>query len=102
MRVCAIPVAGNGTHQCVITTADASHYRIDHLPAGRYHLIGWVREGDLKLVAHADIVRCIRAPCPPDHLRVVEVAAGQAVTGIDLTAPYTEVLEEWPHEPPTS
>ena len=98
MRVCAMAVSGTG-HHCVLTADGATQYRIDNIPAGRYHLVGWVGEGELKLVAHADIVRCVRAPCPPDQLREVNVAAGQAVTGIDLAAPYTAVPEGWPSEP---
>ena len=98
MRVCAMTVAG-GEHHCVMTTAGASNYRIDIIPAGRYHLAGWVREGKLKLVAHADIVRCIKAPCPPDQLRVVEIADGQVLTGIDLSAPYSVLPDGWPSEP---
>lgn len=98
MRVCATAVSGSGQH-CTTTSAGAAQYRIDDIPAGRYHLIGWVRHGDMKLLAHADITRCVMPPCPPDELRVVEVAEGQAVTGIDLTAPYSEVPAGWPGEP---
>lgn len=98
MRVCAMAVSG-ADHHCVPTTGGAMQYRIDNIPAGRYHLVGWVRDDRLKLVAHADIVRCVRAPCPPDQLREVSVAAGQAVTGIDLSASYTEVPKGWPSEP---
>jgi len=98
MRVCAMAVSGSG-HHCTTTSAGATQYRIDAILAGRYHLIGWVRDGDMKLLAHADITRCVMPPCPPDELRVVEVAEGQAVTGIDLTAPYSEVPAGWPREP---
>ncbi len=98
MRVCAMAVSG-GDHHCTMTSAGAAQYRIDDVPAGRYHLIGWARGGDMKLLAHADIIRCLMPPCPPDELRVVEVAKGQTVTGIDLSAPYTEVPEGWPGEP---
>ncbi len=98
MRVCAMAVSGSGQH-CTTSSAGAAQYRIDDIPAGRYHLIGWVRDGDMKLLAHADITRCVMPPCPPDELRVVEVSEGQAVTGIDLTAPYSEVPAGWPGEP---
>ena len=35
--------------------------------------------------AHAERIRCIRAPCPPDTAIEVEVAEGEAKSGIDLT-----------------
>ncbi|MEO6366129.1 MAG: hypothetical protein ABIO38_08810 [Luteimonas sp.] len=98
MRVCAMALDGS-RHHCTTTSAGAVQYRIDAIPAGRYHLIGWVRDGDMKLLAHAAVIRCVMAPCPPDELRVVEVAGGQAVTGIDLMAPYSEVPAGWPGEP---
>ncbi len=98
MRVCAMAVSGSG-HYCTTASAGASQYRIDGIPAGRYHLMGWVRDGDMKLLAHAAVIRCVMAPCPPDELRVVDVAEGQAVTGADLTAPYSEVPAGWPGEP---
>ena len=98
MRVCATAVTGDG-HYCTTTAAGATQYRIGGVTAGRYHLIGWVRDGDMKLLAHADITRCIAPPCPPDTLRVVEVADGEAVTGIDLSAPYADTPEGWPGEP---
>lgn len=98
LRVCAMPVAG-GDSRCVDVAAGADRYRIDGLGAGRYHLVGWVRGGELRLVAHATTIRCIRAPCPPDALIEVEVASGASVVGADLTAPYTEVPAGWPQEP---
>ncbi len=98
MRVCAMPVGG-GTSRCVDSAAGAGNYRIDGLPAGRYHVVGWVKDGELRMVAHASTIRCIRAPCPPDELIEVEVGNAAAVTGIDLHAPYTEVPAGWPQEP---
>jgi hypothetical protein len=98
LRVCAMPVGGGASH-CTQVSAGATHYRIDGLAAGRYHVVGWVRGGELRLVAHASTIRCIRAPCPPDELIEVDVANGAAVTGIDLHAPYTEVPAGWPQEP---
>ena len=100
MRVCAMPVGG-GTSHCVDSAAGAARYRIDGLAAGRYHVVGWVHGGELRLVVHASMIRCIRAPCPPDALIEVEVATGAAVTGIDLHAAYTEVPAGWPQEPAT-
>ena len=61
--------------------------------------MGWVQGGDLRLLAHANAIRCIRAPCPPDTLIEVAVDAGAAVTGIDLNAAYSEVPSGWPREP---
>jgi hypothetical protein len=98
MRVCAMPVGG-GTSRCVDSAAGAGSYRIDGLAAGRYHVVGWVKGGELRMVAHATTIRCIRAPCPPDELIAVDVGNGVAVTGIDLQAPYTEVPAGWPQEP---
>ena len=97
MRVCAMPVDG-GASRCVDSAAGAGNYRIDGLAAGRYHVMGWVQGGDLRLVAHATTIRCIRAPCPPDALIEVDVGNGAAVTGIDLQAAYTEVPAGWPQE----
>ena len=98
LRVCAMPVAG-GTGRCVETAAGAGGYRIEGLAAGTYHLVGWSGGGELRLVAHASTLRCVRAPCPPDALIPVAVPAGAEVGGIDLDAPYTEVPAGWPGEP---
>lgn len=97
LRVCAMPVAG-GPGRCIMTPAGASGYRIDGIAAGRYHLVGWTG-GELRLVAHASTIRCVRAPCPPDALIAVDVPAGAHVGDIDLNAPYTEVPGGWPGEP---
>ena len=61
--------------------------------------MGWVQAGELQLIAHASQIRCIRAPCPPDELIEVEVAAGEAKTGIDLSGAYVEVPRDWPGRP---
>ena len=98
MRVCAMPVAG-GVERCIDSPAGADRYRIEGLAAGRYYLVGWIDGGELRLVAHASTIRCVRAPCPPDALIVVEVPAAAQVDGIDLTAPYVEVPDGWPGEP---
>jgi hypothetical protein len=98
LRVCAMPVAG-GSSRCINTPAGATSYRIDGLAAGRYYLVGWAQGGELRMVAHAQTIRCIRAPCPPDALIAVDVASGAAVTGVDLGAPYTEIPSGWPQEP---
>ena len=98
LRVCAMPIGGGASH-CIQVAAGATRYRIDGLAAGRYHVVGWVSGGELRLVAHASMIRCIRAPCPPDELIAVDVASGAAVTGIDLHAAYTEVPAGWPQEP---
>lgn len=98
LRVCAMPVAG-GASRCVETAAGATGYRIDGLAAGRYYLVGWTGGGELRLVAHASTIRCVRAPCPPDALIAVDVPAAAEVGGIDLTAPYAEVPAGWPGEP---
>jgi hypothetical protein len=97
LRVCAHPVAG-GAPICTDAPAGASEYRIGVAP-GRYFLMGWVQDGELRLIAHAEQIRCIRAPCPPDQLIVVEVAAGEDRGGIDLTGGYVDVPEGWPAKP---
>lgn len=98
MRVCAMPVGGGASH-CTSIAAGAVRYRIDGLAAGRYHVMGWVQGGALRLVAHANTIRCIRAPCPPDTLIEVDVATGAAVADIDLHAAYTDIPAGWPQEP---
>ena len=97
LRVCAHPVAG-GVPTCIDSPPGASDYRIEVAP-GRYFLMGWVQAGELQLIAHASQIRCIRAPCPPDELIEVEVAAGEAKTGIDLSGAYVEVPRDWPGRP---
>lgn len=98
LRVCATPVGG-GTPTCVETPQGARDYKIDVAP-GRYYLLGWVQSGELKLIAHASQIRCIRAPCPPDELIEVRVAAGQQLDGIDLGGGYVEIPAGWPQRSP--
>ena len=97
MRVCAHPVEG-GSPTCVDSAVGATDYRVAVAP-GRYYLMGWVRDGELKLLAHAEQIRCIRAPCPPDELIVVQVAAGEHKTGIRLAEGYADVPAGWPRAP---
>ena len=97
LRICAHPVDG-GAATCIDSPAGATDYRIGVAP-GRYFLMGWVQAGELTLLAHAAQIRCIRAPCPPDELIEVEVAAGEAKTGIDLSGAYVEVPRDWPGRP---
>ena len=97
LRVCAHPVAG-GAPTCTDTPAGATDYRLGVAP-GRYFLMGWVQGGELALIAHAAQVRCIRAPCPPDELIEVEVAAGEEKAGIDLAGGYVDIPAGWPAKP---
>ena len=97
LRICAHPVDG-GAPTCADSPAGATEYRIAVAP-GRYYLMGWVQAGELKLIAHASQIRCIRAPCPPDALIEVEVAAGEQKTGIDLSGGYVDVPAGWPRRP---
>ena len=97
LRICAHPVAG-GAPTCGDSPAGASAYRLDVAP-GRYYLMGWVQGGELQLIAHASQIRCIRAPCPPDELIEVEVAAGEEADGIDLDGGYVDVPPGWPAKP---
>ena len=97
LRICAHPLAG-GTPTCIASAAGARDYRIAVAP-GRYYLLGWVEGGELALIAHASQIRCIRAPCPPDELIEVEVAAGEHRDGIDLAGAYVEVPAGWPARP---
>ncbi len=94
LRVCATPIDG-GTPTCIQTAAGARAYRIEVTP-GRYYLMGWAESGELALIAHASQIRCIRAPCPPDALVEVGVAAGQQRDGIDLNGSYVEIPAGWP------
>lgn len=97
MRICAHPVAG-GAATCIDSPAGARAYRIAVAP-GSYYLLGWVEGGELVLIAHASQIRCIRAPCPPDTLIEVDVAAGEDKAGIDLAGAYVEVPAGWPTRP---
>ncbi len=97
LRVCATPVTG-GTPTCIQTEDGAREYRIDVAP-GRYYLMGWAGAGEVTLIAHASQIRCIRAPCPPDALIEVGVAAGQRRAGIDLNGGYVDIPDGWPQLP---
>ena len=83
LRVCAHPLDG-GKPTCIDTAAGATSYRIE-VAAGRYVVAGQALEDPGMKFAHAERIRCIRAPCPPDTAIVVEVAAGEAKSGIDLS-----------------
>lgn len=83
LRVCAQPADG-GTPTCIDTAAGATTYRIE-VAAGRYVVAGQALDDPGMKLAHAERIRCIRAPCPPDTAIEVEVAAGEAKTGIDLS-----------------
>ena len=84
LRICAHPVDG-GTPTCVDIAAGATSYRIA-VAAGRYVIAAQALEDPAMKFAHAERIRCIRAPCPPDTAIAVEVAAGEDKAGIDLTA----------------
>lgn len=84
LRVCAHPLDG-GKPTCVDTAAGATAYRIE-LPAGRYVVAGMAKDDPGMQFAHAERIRCIRAPCPPDTAIAVEIAEGETKSGIDLTA----------------
>ena len=97
LRICAHPLDGR-VPTCIDSPIGASTYSLGVEP-GRYYLMGWVQEGELALLAHAAQIRCIRAPCPPDELLEVDVAAGEEKAGIDLSGAYAEVPEGWPRRP---
>ena len=83
LRICAHPVDG-GTPTCVDIAAGAASYRIA-VAAGRYVIAAQALEDPAMKFAHAERIRCIRAPCPPDTAIAVEVAAGEDKAGIDLS-----------------
>ena len=83
LRVCAHPLDG-GKPTCIDTAAGATSYRIE-VAAGRYIVAGQALDDPAMKFAHAERIRCIRAPCPPDTAIVVEVAAGEDKGGIDLS-----------------
>lgn len=83
LRVCAHPLDG-GKPTCIDTAAGATSYRIE-VPVGRYAMAGQALDDPAMKFAHAERIRCIRAPCPPDTAIVVEVGAGATTPGIDLT-----------------
>ena len=73
------------TPTCVDIAAGATSYRIA-VAAGRYVIAAQALEDPAMKFAHAERIRCIRAPCPPDTAIAVEVAAGEDKAGIDLSA----------------
>ena len=83
LRICAHPVDG-GTPTCVDIAAGAASYRIA-VAAGRYVIAAQALEDPAMKFAHAERIRCIRAPCPPDTAIAVEIGAGQTASGIDLS-----------------
>lgn len=83
LRICAHPADG-GKPTCIDTTAGATSYRIE-VAAGRYVVAGQALDDPGLKFAHAERIRCIRAPCPPDTALLFAVAAGEAKDGIDLT-----------------
>lgn len=83
LRVCAHPLDG-GKPTCIDTVAGAATYRIE-VVAGRYVVAGQALDDPGMKFAHAERIRCIRAPCPPDTAIVVEVGAGATTSGIDLS-----------------
>jgi hypothetical protein len=83
LRVCARPLEG-GSPTCVETAKGAAAYRIE-VAAGRFIVEGQALDDPGMKFAHAERIRCIRAPCPPDTAIEVEVAAGEAKSGIDLS-----------------
>ena len=83
LRVCAHPLDG-GKPTCVDTAAGATSYRIE-VVAGRYVVAGQALDDPGMKFAHAERIRCIRAPCPPDTAIIVDVGAGAATNGIDLS-----------------
>ena len=83
LRICAHPVDG-GTPTCVDIAAGATSYRIA-VAAGRYVIAAQALEDPAMKFAHAERIRCIRAPCPPDTAIIVDVGAGAATNGIDLS-----------------
>jgi len=97
MRICAMPVAGSA-HACVQAKAGDTEYRIDHLPPADYWLIAQMHEGDMRVGGHTYQVQCIRAPCPA-QLQAVTVAAGAAITGIDINE-FDAARADFPALPP--
>lgn len=83
LRLCAHPLDG-GKPTCIDTAAGATTYRVD-VAAGRYLVVGMAKDNPGVQFAHAERIRCIRAPCPPDTALVVEVGAGATTSGIDLS-----------------
>jgi hypothetical protein len=84
LRVCAHPQDGSKP-TCMEVASGATTYRMQLTP-GRYVVVAMAKDDPGQQFAHASRIRCIRAPCPPDALIEVELAAGETLTGIDLTA----------------
>ena len=97
LHICALPVRG-GAPSCVDSPAGARAYRLEVAP-GRYRVLGWARGGELAVIAHAEQIRCIRAPCPPDRLLEVQVGPGEQREGVDLAAGYPTLPDGWPARP---
>ena len=96
MRICAIHGQG-AIHGCVETTAGASNYRIDHLPAADYVVIAQPHAGALRAGGHVQQVQCIRAPCPQMPAQVF-VAGGAQLMEIDINGFYP-AREDFPQMP---
>jgi hypothetical protein len=96
MRICAVQQSGS-LRTCMQVKAGDTDYRIEHLAPADYLVVAQLHEGDMRVGGHMYQVQCIRAPCPA-HLQAVTVAAGAAVTGVDINDFYA-AMDDFPDVP---
>jgi hypothetical protein len=97
IRICAIHDNG-AIYGCTRTKLGQGTYRIDNLAAADYVLVAEFNEGDMRAGAHANAIRCIRAPCPQSTLIPVTINPGDKKTGININE-YLGDRGEWPALP---
>jgi hypothetical protein len=81
-RVVAFQV-GTPSYFYVDTAEGQSHYQLDHVPPGTYHVVAYVHPGGLP-GGYSEMVPCgLQASCTDHTLIDVVVTAGQVTTGVD-------------------
>ena len=82
LRVVAFQV-GTPSYFYVDTAEGQSHYQLDHVPPGTYHVVAYVHPGGLP-GGYSEMVPCgLLASCTDHTLIDVMVTAGQVTTGVD-------------------
>ncbi len=81
-RIVAFQV-GSPSYYYVETEAGASHYELDGLPPGTYHVVAYVIPGGLA-GGYSEMVACgLKVGCTDHALIDVTVISGQVTTGVD-------------------
>ncbi len=99
MRVCAFELA-EGAPYCISSAPGQREYRIDGVPLGDYQVLAYPREGDGAPGGYTGCVDELNASCTDHDLRVVVVAAGKTMRGIDPADFYAgDAGVDWPTAP---